>query len=606
MSRYLRGVAMAALTIAATCTISTAANAQSYNRLVVFGDSLSDNGNLFIASGGTQPPSPPYFQGRFSTGPVFTELLGFNAANFTGSVTGSINYAYGGARTDSSAFPPGMRAQLAAYTARGGRFGSGDLVSILGGANNIFQGLPAAGATGNPTGAITPVALSAATDINFLVNSVAGAGAGTILVSNLPKLSLTPQFRNTAAAPLADFAAGQFNGALLTGLNATAATRPGTNIIMMDLFKIGDTIAANPGAFGITNVTDACLNPTTGVVCSNSSGFFYFDGVHPTALGHRLIASLANDYLYYGDIGAQSTLQGETAYRHRQDALDVSTQALSGRAAWSAGTALSLSVTIDQTDTDARGVVGEAEALSYGGRMAIEAGPSANWRFGAAGSLREAEVDVETMEFDLKTLAFDVYGGWRSNGLFVNAAAGVANEGFERIERRTSLNPVVHNAETEGSSVGARAQAGFWFGGETGGLAISPRVAVTWASSEIDGYVEQGVAAQYQYRDRTVEGISAEATLRAEGAFSGFGFFIEGGYRDSLDDSSDAVRVGIEGNPAQVLNRDFDEPFGGQVIASAGVRGDFGPIAVDVGYRGRYGDQATSHMGGITLSLPLQ
>ena len=140
MSRYLRGAALAALTLAASAALATAASAQSYGRLVVFGDSLSDNGNLYLASGGTQPPSPPYFQGRFSNGRVFTELLGFNPANFNGAVTGSINFAYGGSRTDNNvAFPPGMRQQLTTYLGRGGVFGANDLVSILGGANNIFQ-----------------------------------------------------------------------------------------------------------------------------------------------------------------------------------------------------------------------------------------------------------------------------------------------------------------------------------------------------------------------------------------------------------------------------------------------------------------------------------
>ena len=109
MPRFVTGGAVAALALAA-CTFAGAASAQSYDRLVVFGDSLSDNGNLYLASGGTQPPSPPYYQGRFSSGPVWTELLGFNAANFTGSVSGSINYAFGGSRTDATTTPPpGMR-----------------------------------------------------------------------------------------------------------------------------------------------------------------------------------------------------------------------------------------------------------------------------------------------------------------------------------------------------------------------------------------------------------------------------------------------------------------------------------------------------------------
>ena len=101
MSRFITGGAVAALALAAcACAFAGSASAQTYNRLVVFGDSLSDNGHLFLISGGTQPPSPPYAR-RFSNGPTFVELLGFNAANFNGSVTGSINYAFGGSRTDA-------------------------------------------------------------------------------------------------------------------------------------------------------------------------------------------------------------------------------------------------------------------------------------------------------------------------------------------------------------------------------------------------------------------------------------------------------------------------------------------------------------------------
>ena len=81
MSRLLRGAAVAALTLAAV-SAADAAGAQTYNRLVVFGDSLSDNGNLYAATGGTTPTSPPYYQGRFSNGPVFTELLGFNVGRY--------------------------------------------------------------------------------------------------------------------------------------------------------------------------------------------------------------------------------------------------------------------------------------------------------------------------------------------------------------------------------------------------------------------------------------------------------------------------------------------------------------------------------------------
>lgn len=600
MSRFLRGAAVAALSLAALSTAS-AAGAQTYNRLVVFGDSLSDNGNLYLASGRTTPASPPYYQGRFSSGPVFTERLGFNAANFTGPVTGSINYAFGGARTDSQASPLGMRLQLSQYQSRGGVFGAGDLVSILGGANNIFQGLPAAGASANPQGSIAPVALSAASDINFIVGGVAQAGAGTILVTNLPKLSLTPQFRGTAAAPLADYAVTTFNGALLTGLNATAAARPGTNIIMMDLFKIGDVIAANPSAFGVSNVTQPCFNGVT--VCSNPNDYFYFDGVHPTAAGHAAIARLANDYLYYGDLGSQTALLGETAGRHREDALDDATAGLSEREVWTAGTSISVSALVDRTKTDAREAIGEATSDGYGVRIALEGG-SETLKFGLAGSYRNADVDAGSLNFDLDTFGLDIYGGWRSGDVFINAAAGVAQDDFNDVSRLTSLAPVVHTGSTRGVSTGARLQGGMWF--DVGGIALSPRAAVVWVNSDVDGFTEQGPAAQYDYKDRAVQSTTAEVVLRAELELDQFQFYAEGGYRDSLSEDSDAVRTGIAGNPAQVLSREIEDPWGGQFLASVGIEGTvMDRLKVSVGYKGRFGDAADSHMGGIMLTLPL-
>ncbi len=604
MSRFLRGAALAVLTVAAAGAMASAASAQTYGRLVVFGDSLSDNGNLYAISG--QPTSPPYFQGRFSNGPVFTELLGFNAGRYTAGapVTGSVNYAFGGARTDSSASPPGMRNQLLAYTGAGGTFGASDLVSVLGGANNIFQAVPAASVSSNPTGAIQPVALAAAADINFIVNSVAGAGAGTILVTNLPNLALTPQFNQgafAAAAPLADYAGTQFNGALLNSLMTTAAARPGTNIILMDIYKIGATLAGNPGLFGLTNAKDACFNGVT--VCATPGTYLYWDSVHPTAAGHQLLARLANDYLYYGDIGAQSTVQAETAFRQREDLLDLSAEGLSGHAAWEAGTQLTFGVIADSVETDARGPVASADATGWGIRAGLDHVMSEGSRMGFTATYRMAEVEAGAMEFDVESWAFDAFAGWRSGSMFVNGVVGGSIDHYDDITRVTSLAPIVHSGETDGGSVGARLQGGVWF--DMGGIGLSPRAAVSWVSTDVNGYTEQGIGAQYEYQDRTVQAASGEISLRAEGGGDGFTFYAEGGYRDSFGDSSDAVRTRITANPAQILSREIEDPFGGSLIASAGVDADFGPVNMSIGYRGRFGDQADAHVGAITFRLPL-
>jgi outer membrane lipase/esterase len=502
-----------------------------------------------------------------------------------------------------------MRLQLAAYTGAGGAFGPNDLVSVLGGANNVFQQIqafaalpPLVQASTNPQAFVQPAVVSAAADINFLVNDIASRGAGTILVTNLPRLGITPQFAGTAAAPLVDFAGSGFNSALYSGLSAVAAAQPNTNIIYFDLYKVSDVLAADPTRFGLTNATQSCFTGLS--VCANPDDYLYWDGVHPTAAGHRLIAALANDYLYYGDQGAQSAVQGETAFRQREDMLDMAAETVSGHAAWSPGTHLIFGALGDKVETDARGMVAETSAEGYGARAGLDHVASESVRFGFAASWRTTDVEAGAMSFDLKTYGVDAWAGWRSGSMFVNATAGGAIDQYDNIERISALAPIVQFAETDGGSLGARLQGGLWF--DMGGIALSPRAALSWVSADVNGYAETGAAATYQYADRTVENLSGEVSLRAEGGGEGFGFYIEGGYRDSFGDSSDAVHVGIAGNTAQVLAREVEDPFGGSLIAAAGIEADLGPARLTAGYRGRFGDHADSHMGGVTISLPLQ
>ena len=597
MKAMLSGVALAALALG---VCSTTAEAQTYNRLVVFGDSLSDNGNLYAATGNTTPASPPYWQGRFANGAVFTEQLGFNAANFLGPVNGSINMAFGGARTENQSSPLGMQAQLALYRSRGGVFGANDLVTVLGGANNIFQELPAAAATTNPTGFMATAMRSAATDVSGIVGTVAGMGAGTIAVISLPRLSTTPQFRGTAGAPLADYAATTYNTALLAGITPLAAANPNSNIIYVDLLTGGDAMALNPGAYGITNATERCFNGVT--VCSNPDSYFYFDGVHPTQKGHSLIAALVSDYIYYGTAGSRMAVLGETAWRHREDDLDYSNHILSTRDAWGEGTRLSLVALGSTATVDARGALDETKTEGYGLRLGIETG-NEDLRFGLAGTVRQSEIDAGVVVADLDSFALDIYGGWRSEQAFVNLTAGAAQDDYNDIQRLTALAPLVHTSQTRGISLGARAQGGMWF--QSGNLGISPRVAVAWISTRVDDFHENGGAADYAYQERTLEAVTGEVTLRVEHATDRYRFFAEGGWRDSLSDSSEDIRTGIAGNTAKILAEEVDLPYGGQGLLAVGMEGKIGEkVSVELGYRGRYGSDFTSHSGGVRFSIP--
>ena len=53
----------------------TAGSAAPFNEIVVFGDSLSDNGNLVLIEGQPVPDPELYWEGRLSNGPVWVEYL---------------------------------------------------------------------------------------------------------------------------------------------------------------------------------------------------------------------------------------------------------------------------------------------------------------------------------------------------------------------------------------------------------------------------------------------------------------------------------------------------------------------------------------------------
>lgn len=58
----------------------------------------------------------------------------------------------------------------------------------------------------------------------------------------------------------------------------------------------GDSLCvAAPGAFGLTDVTQPCiaLNTKARAYCANPATFLFWDGIHPTKAGHRLLAERA-------------------------------------------------------------------------------------------------------------------------------------------------------------------------------------------------------------------------------------------------------------------------------------------------------------------------
>ena len=294
MNRTPFGRLLAAAAIALATLTSLPVHAGPFGALFVFGDSLSDDGNnaIVIGANGTQTipnngyvPTQPYASGVYSNGPVWASYYAnFLGVALTPSVAGGGDYAFGGATTgpDPSGFPFSLRTQASQYLAKTGGVAQADaLYVVAGGGNNARAALAAIAGGADLMATAAAAAAAFAFDIGVIVDELQAAGAQHIVVWNTPNLGLAPAVVAGGGAQLGSFLAGAMNGALATRLTGEAG------VSTFDLFGLGGQIAANPGAFGFTNVVDAC----GAVANADCSQYAYWDGIHPTTAAHLAIAN---------------------------------------------------------------------------------------------------------------------------------------------------------------------------------------------------------------------------------------------------------------------------------------------------------------------------
>jgi phospholipase/lecithinase/hemolysin len=292
--------------------VSSAGAAETFDRMVIFGDSLSDPGNHFVAFGITsQPPYAPlpdfpYGIGghHFSNGPTWAERLahalgmptsGKPALRAPGVFT---NYAVGRARARADA-PEFSQFDLGTQVQRflsdfGGQAPSSALYVVWIGANDFDDAL-VAGQKGD--------AAAAAAIVNAALTAIAGnvtglwmAGARTFMIPNLPDPALTP----LVSALGADAQAAATDAAEMYNLFLGVVVRqlrglPGVQIIRFDVKAAFAEIVASHGDDELSNVADPCLSfgVTAHAVCKHPSRYLFWDAAHPTTTAHRLIADAA-------------------------------------------------------------------------------------------------------------------------------------------------------------------------------------------------------------------------------------------------------------------------------------------------------------------------
>ncbi len=265
-----KGCRFIALLLLFILALTTTTTANTLDSIVAFGDSLSDNGNLFYYTG---LPSAPYYEGRFSNGPVWVEYLADTLETplenkaFGGATTGYGNYFTG---TDYW----GLTWQIDTYLDSSPLSGPNHLYTIWAGANDFFD---------NPL--LPPD--TAVDNISNALNRLSGAGAQNILIINMPDLGMTPEF--SSDPDISAWASGwsmAFNDLLASDLTIFQSTFSG-NLYALDALSIFDTIAGQ-----LSNISDAYL-PEGLLAGLDADDFLYWDEIHPTTEANRMIAEIA-------------------------------------------------------------------------------------------------------------------------------------------------------------------------------------------------------------------------------------------------------------------------------------------------------------------------
>ncbi|MCS3456342.1 phospholipase/lecithinase/hemolysin [Aeromonas sp. BIGb0405] len=222
----------------------------AFSRIVVFGDSLSDTGKMYGKMRGYLPSSPPYYQGRFSNGPVWLEHLD---AQFPGLKIA--NEAEGGATAvayNKISWHPQYQVinnldyEVTQFLKKDG-FQPDDLVIIWVGANDYL----AYGWNSETDAKRVRDAISDA------ANRIVLNGAKQVLLFNLPDLGQNPSARSQQVVQAASHVS-QYHNALL--LNLARQLAPTGLVRLFEIDKQFDEMLREPQNFGLSDTEHACYD----------------------------------------------------------------------------------------------------------------------------------------------------------------------------------------------------------------------------------------------------------------------------------------------------------------------------------------------------------
>jgi len=532
MRRFAPGLGLC-LTLLAGTALAQNPPANQYSSITVFGDSLSDPGNIprFF---GFNVPAPPYFQNQFSNGPIYAK----NLNPLFGISTPLNDYAIGGALTGAHNFAglpgnpavglpnAGVDGEISLYLAGNRRPTARDLFIVWAGGNDFIDvldnrppppGLSAAQLTSlflAPTGPVTTALANLTADVSRL----AAAGVKNFVVPNLPNLGQTPSYNGSPATSVPASLLSTLHNQLLGPTMGQLQQQLHVNITFVDIGALFTDVVANPVKYGFdpAHVADECIMSAACV--SQHLNYLFWDGVHPTGLSHLILSEA-----YFASLSGPTTVGPQMeldkiAQRDLFDRISARAAALrNGAAGFTVDNVGGVSGRVDP-DSDSRLAGFLAGSYGWGSQDTrqnvvgfdyqhhdIVAGldyRATDWL--AVGGLigyGDTSADLEAGFGSQSVQAFQValYATAFMDGWYGSVAGTYAYTDWDKLHRNAFVANQTASATSGGQVLGARIEGGYAM--RLGALTIGPSAELRYAHYRIGSYAESGAVGLNQEVD---------------------------------------------------------------------------------------------------------
>ncbi|KRF61718.1 autotransporter outer membrane beta-barrel domain-containing protein [Pectobacterium brasiliense] len=462
------------------------AGAETFNNTVVFGDSLSDAGNLSQAIG--------IGVSRFTTNPGETAVMyvadGLDLPA-TASSSGGNNYAWGGAGVLNNyqlglIFSPTIQSQVNNYL-KNNKVSASTLYQMWGGANDIFSIYESA--PGTATARIIPVAN---TEVSLL-NDLYHAGGKYVVVYNLPNLGETPDAKNRNLQKKYQEVVNQYNQTLDSGL--ATLSKNGLNIIPVNVYALLSEIMSSPSTYGIINTTNAACNTSSSLTCNTQNytrgteqTYLFADNVHPTTGVNKMLANV---------VLSEISAPGKISLLSKAPLMATKSQY----------NLLRKEIITDTSDGDTRvflngdyrhqaNSTNDPFSSSSNNRFASVGGDvklNDNLNVGALVTTSNQKTTLNDAGYTLYDHSVALYQVYHTDHLWMSAFVNAGTSNFDDVYRTIHIGPAMRteSGSAKGRHFGGGIDAGWWFDLGTS-VKTGPFARLERQSIEIEGYNERG------------------------------------------------------------------------------------------------------------------